>query len=218
VKPCCSRTWNSEKNGKIVVKRWFGNPEIEVDGYVQSGEYMRSLWSEALWRANSNPHVKSVLLLGLGCGSAIQVMQSRFPDCDITAVEWDPIMVALASQLKLFSSSAKLKVLSGDAFVILPQITQRFDLVLIDLFRGDAPESRLSSQAMVCSIAQVITPPGQIILNAFKDCELIGAFARHLDFVRHWRFRNNHMALFQLFNLSKKYGHQCSDGCVRFAA
>ena len=38
----------SHQNGRIVVKRGWWRPEIEVDGYVQSGTYMKLLWRSAL--------------------------------------------------------------------------------------------------------------------------------------------------------------------------
>lgn len=198
VKPWSSLTIESEKNGKIVVKRWFGKSEIEVDGFVQSGDYMRCLWSEALWRANSNPSVKSVLMLGFGCGSAVSVVQNRFPGCAITAIEWDPVMIQLAQQLGWFKPDSQVEIVCGDAFEILPEMTQRFDLILSDLFRGDVMESRLTTPQMVGSIAQLMTPNGQFIVNAFKDSEVFETLANHLDFVQHWRFRNNHLGLFQL--------------------
>ena len=199
VKPWSSRTLHSEKNGTVVVKRWFGKPEIEVDGFVQSGEYMRCLWSEALWRARSSSVAESILMLGLGCGSAVSVLLNRFPGCNVTVVEWDPIMIKLSKQLAWYSPTANVKIVCGDAFQLLPRMKQRFDLVLSDLFRGDVLESRLTSPSMICSIGQVMTPTGQLIVNAFKNGEVFDAFANHLDFVQHWQFRNNQLGLFQLF-------------------
>ena len=86
----------------------------------------------------------------------------------------------------------------GDAFKELPKLPQRFDLVLCDLFRGDVLETRLNSQAMISSIAQVLTPHGQVIVNAFKHEAVFDALAQQLDFVQHWQFRNNRLGLFRL--------------------
>ena len=88
----------------------------------------------------------------------------------------------------------------GDAVELLPQLTRKFDLVIIDLFKGDTPEPRLSTPAMIISIAQVLNPSGHIILNAFKSVSLIETFARHVEHLNTWRFRYNRLALYTPFS------------------
>ena len=109
-------------------------------------------------------------------------------------------MVNLAHELKLFPESIKPDLLVGDAVELLPRLTRKFDLVLIDLFKGDTPEPRLSTPAMIISIAQVLNPSGHIILNAFKSVSLIEAFARHVEHLNTWRFRYNRLALYTPFS------------------
>lgn len=195
-----TRAVHSDKNGEILVKRWFSQTEVFVDDYLQSGPYIKTMWRKAVRRVPSTARIESVLLLGLGGGSAINEVHARFPSTHITVLEWDPVMVDLAHELKLFPDSIKLDLLIGDAVELLPLLTRKFDLVLIDLFKGETPEPRLSTPAMIISIAQVLNPSGHIILNAFKGVSLIEAFARYAEHLNTWRFRYNRLALYRPFS------------------
>jgi spermidine synthase len=77
----------------------------------------------------------NVLLLGLGGGSAPTILRKerglRMP---ITAVEWDPAMVALARQHFGLDALGDITVVEGDATIQVHALTGRFDLVLVDLF------------------------------------------------------------------------------------
>jgi spermidine synthase len=190
---------HSERNGKISVVRGFRRPEIEVDGYLQSGTYMKNLWRAALRRVGVP--VKHVLLLGLGGGSAICEIHRRFPGCQIVVVEWDEVMIELAHRLRLFPANLVRRIILGDAVEVLPQLDQQFDLVLIDLFTGGTPEPRLSTTEMVGSIIRTIAPAGRVILNAFANVQLIHALAQQLDFVLMWKYKINHLALYHHLKL-----------------
>ena len=61
------------------------------------------MWRKAVRRVPSTARIESVLLLGLGGGSAINEVHTRFPIAQIAVLEWDPVMVNLAHELKLFS-------------------------------------------------------------------------------------------------------------------
>lgn len=172
---------------------------MTVDGYFQSGEYMRILWKQALTHIATDRSVPEVLLLGLGAGSAINEIHSRFPEAAITVIEWDQVMVDIFHRLQLCSPSIVPTLLIGDAIKLIPSIERKFDLVLIDLFKGDRIEPRLSSTEIIDSLANCLTQNGQIILNAFKSHRLIESFSQRLNQTSSWSYRYNRLALFQAF-------------------
>ncbi len=193
------RVAHSEKNGEIVIQRWFGRTYVMVNGYFESGPYLEAMWRKAIRRVPSTAIVQSVLMLGLGGGSAINPIHSQFPSVRITVLEWDPVMIDLSHQLHLYDESIKPELINGDAVELLPLLMRKFDLVLVDLFKGQTAEPRLSTPAMIDSISQVLNPSGHVILNAFKDDSLIEDFGRRLEHRSTWRFKHNRLALFANF-------------------
>jgi len=192
------RSVQSEKNGKIEILHWLCRTFVMVDDCYQSGPYLKAMWQNAIRRLPAKECVKRVLLLGLGAGSAINPIYSHFPTATITVIEWDPAMVEISQQLKLYNHNIHLEILVGDAVQVLTELNREFDVILIDLYKGSAPEPRLSSSEMIASIRGVTTTSGNIILNAFMNKELLGTFAQHLELVSSWRFRSNHLALFHI--------------------
>jgi len=77
----------------------------------------------------------SVLLLGLGAGSAIHILRNELDiQCPITVVEIDPAMVELARSEFGLDSYPEIEVLIGDAIIQVQAMHKRYDLVVVDLF------------------------------------------------------------------------------------
>jgi spermidine synthase len=115
------------ENGRLVVNSAQGN---------QSFGSLHRVWQRVLERVlvPGQPPA-NVLLLGLGGGSAPTILRKerglRMP---ITAVEWDPAMVALARQHFGLDALGAITVVEGDATIQVHALTGRFELVLVDLF------------------------------------------------------------------------------------
>src|SRR3989338_2034256 len=75
---------SSEKNGKIMVLSTFGKTDVFVGGFHQSSGYIQKMWRKALRHVPRSASIKTVLMLGLGGGSAVRELQNRFRGCAIT--------------------------------------------------------------------------------------------------------------------------------------
>ena len=190
----------SHQNSRIEVKRGWWRPEIEVDGYVQSGTYMKLLWRSALKQLEREFTARQVLMLGLGAGSAVREVHSRFAKALVTAIEWDPRMIDLANRSRLYPARLAPKIVCGDAVTMLRELDDKYDLVLIDLFTGNTPEPRLANAETIASLVSVLAPHGRVILNAFGQLRLVEAIARRMDYMRSWKYRINHLAMYQTFS------------------
>ena len=187
------RVVSSLRNGAITVRTFLGKPEVFVAGYDQSTPYMRTLWHKAL-RQLPSANINRVLMLGLGIGASLPEIRKRFPAALITVVDWDPVMVGLFRE---FYPSDAAEILEGDAAEIVPQLSRHFELVLVDLYTGQQPAAILYKDDMVRSIAEVLTPNGFCILNAFADLSLLSIFERQLKHLKTWKYRYNNLALYQ---------------------
>ncbi|MBL8814924.1 MAG: hypothetical protein JNL58_02755 [Planctomyces sp.] len=115
-----SPTMQSERNGTIEVRKWFGSVEVLVDGYTQSGRYLWRMWHQALLRLPGSQKVDRILMLGLGTGSAILAIHSCYPTAALTIVEWDPVMIELAAKHCCASELIRSTIVLGDVVDVLP--------------------------------------------------------------------------------------------------
>jgi len=185
----------SEKNGNIVVSSVFGKTDIFVGGFHQSSGYIQTMWRKALRHIRKSESIKTVLMLGLGGGSAVSELQKRFRGCAITVVEWDSEMIGLYRQIH--PKNAPITVLEGDATIIVPQTVDVFDLIIVDLFKGNETPKDLGDHPMVRAIARCVAPEGCCILNAFVSLDLPQIFDEHFSQVERWTYKFNTLVLYR---------------------
>ena len=150
-----SRTIASEKNGAIVVSRHFGRPIVTVNSYFQTGVYIDRMWRRAWRRIPRRSPIKRVLVLGYGAGGMNRLICRRFPHARITAVEWDPAMVALAHELKLHRADALAELRLGDAAQVVHELTGTFDLIVFDLYCGREPSPLIEDARFLSRLQQL---------------------------------------------------------------
>jgi spermidine synthase len=87
------------------------------------------------------PEPKSVLHLGLGGGSIVRWMHREFPDLQQTIIEINSSVIEAAHRFFDLPRDTRLRVLCADAAELVPTLTDKFDLIILDAF-GDygAPE------------------------------------------------------------------------------
>src|SRR3989339_1875661 len=204
----------SEKNGVITVRRGLRRGfTVLVDGFQQSGAHLAELWRRSLWGVPEKHPVKQVLLLGLGGGSCLRNVRRRFPDAHVTVIEWNPAMVEIAKSLKFFHTKQIPEIIVGDAYEVVPKMNGRFDLILIDLFRGGETEPRLASDEMVAALSRILKPDGYLLLNVYKSVALIPAFERRLS--RHGTFSYKYDLVAQFRHVGQgRVGDQVPEGFV----
>lgn len=128
----------SRFNGDIKVVRSLGfGTYIQVEGLTQSGGIVTDVWRTTLKRIaySEKRIVKNCLILGLGGGSVAKLVRKYWPDCKITGVDIDPVMVELGKKY-LGLGQIGMEIEICDAF-IYPLSAVRCDLVVVDLYCGD---------------------------------------------------------------------------------
>jgi SAM-dependent methyltransferase len=152
--------------------------ELRVDGtYASSwtpGEIAtRSVWDALAASVLALPPARrrSVLLLGLGAGSAARIVRALAPEARIVGVEFDPDVVAAAR--RWFELDAlRVDVRIGDARVVIAELRDRFDVVLEDVFIG--PEATLRKPdgfplPVLDHAKRLLTPSGVVASNTIDE-------------------------------------------------
>ncbi len=186
----------SAYNGKISCWRMLGEWQIVAGHIMQSGDYIRDMWKKAV-RKIPKHEVKKVLVLGLGAGSCLKPIQKRFKKCRITAIEADPVMVELTRSFKFYGRGREPEILQGDAAQILSQLTQKFDLILWDLFVDGQTARMAHEQGLAQSLAAHLEREGYLIVNYYREPETLQVFDQHLSRQRNWRFHYNGLSLYR---------------------
>jgi spermidine synthase len=124
------------------------------------------------------PH-NNILMLGLASGSGVAVVQKFFPQSSVTAVEYDPAMIAVARRLKLFDE-ADVEILEGDAALVVPTLTKKFDIVVVDLFNGREPSLLASDASFLTAIEKILSSNGTLLINVYKRASYLEAAQKNI--------------------------------------
>ncbi len=155
-------------NGYIEVSEFQGKRELIVGGLQQSGELVAQLWECGIGSIkNYKLTIKNILLLGVGGGSSIPVIQKKFPNANIAAVEIDPVIVAVGKKYFGLGKYTNVSIIVDDAYDFV-QKTHSYDLILIDTYAGSTIPAKIKSKRFLRNI-QRLAAKGIVVLNHIRS-------------------------------------------------
>jgi spermidine synthase len=80
------------------------------------------------------PEAKSLLIIGLGGGTAVKQFLRLYPDVTIDAVDIDPMVVEVARKFFMLPESNRLRVTVSDGRVFLKGTTKSWDVIFVDSY------------------------------------------------------------------------------------
>jgi len=111
--------------------------------------------------------VRSVLILGMGGGSVIESLRTKFKYAHpIVAVEIDPVVIRIAEEEFGITGYKDLEVVCMDAAEYLEETAERFDLIIIDLFIGENVPDRFYKKPFWQDIEKRTNNGGKVLFNA----------------------------------------------------
>lgn len=150
--------------------------KLLVNGSRQSGEYILSLWQQALCRFGiiPSPDIRSILVLGVGGGTVIHLIHALYPDAVITAIDMDSVMIAIGK--KYFGldkiSGLTLTVSDANEFVRNEAAKKKqWDMVIVDLFIGAAIPAFVGEETFIRTLRRIIRPKGMGLINYLRERE-----------------------------------------------
>lgn len=161
--------FESDYNDLIEVRTEFGRPRIVVKGIPQSGGIVQDILKKALDVFN-NP--MRFLLLGLGGGGILHEARKRWPRCEITAVEIDPVMIEIAEKYFKIGQIERLRIVNEDAVVYINKKESEqkykntdFDAILVDCYVGNQVPVTLESEDFLRILKKCLSPNGRVVFN-----------------------------------------------------
>ncbi len=158
---------DSKINGNISVQKFFGRNRIIAGGLTQSGEYVEDLFERAVKKFESKfAKPESILILGLGGGSVISVINKFFPGAQIVGVEIDPKMVDLGKKYLQLDRAKNLNIVIDDASqYVKGELRGRFDLILNDCYLGYNTPAALESKDFLANVYRLLSKNGIFVSN-----------------------------------------------------
>lgn len=162
----------------VTVKRTGERVDLEVEGatfatwhprHAFTGYSWDGLSAAALLRAGGPP--ASVLLLGLGGGTVTRQLRALLPQVRLVGVEIDAGVIDLARQY-MGLDEQRVEVHIEDAYGFLARTTERFDVVLDDLFLtgpSDVVRSRVPQGETLALLRERVAPGGLFVANLITD-------------------------------------------------
>lgn len=179
-------TYNSNYNGKILVKEFFGRKYIEVGGLMQSGRLIEQLFNKGFryFHLKKQVGIQNILLLGVGGGTLVQLFRKYFPKAAITGVEIDSVIIEVGKQHFSLENSDLVHIVINNAFDTSLSFPQKFDLIFVDLFHGYEIPEQLSDAHFLKKVQGLLTKNGMVIFNRLYFQKYISEAELFLDKVK----------------------------------
>lgn len=160
-------------NGRIQVVKTFEGTRILAGGVSQSGWLVRKIWDSALKRLKgTHPDIAHVLIMGLGGGSAAEIIQLYWPEAKIIGVDIDSVMVSLGKKYLSLEKIKNLKFIQANAEEwVAKENKQKFDLVLVDLYQGGEIPDQFKDEKFLLNVKKLLKPKGVAAFNHFYSSQ-----------------------------------------------
>ncbi len=142
-------------------------------------EYTRLMMSGLMFV----PRPQRVLMIGLGGGIVTRVMSHYYPQCSFDNVELDPVVVEAARRFFHFQTGPRMRVHVRDGRMFLRRSRDRYDMIILDAYRGGYIPFHLKTQEFLEIVAEHLTPNGIVIANLHQGTRLYSADRATFDAV-----------------------------------
>jgi predicted membrane-bound spermidine synthase len=130
--------------------------EMDLETKKSVSQYITILDSNITYKTNAK-----ALVLGLGGGLTSNLLYDK--GCVVTGVELDKRIINVAHQF--FDLNPEVKDVCDDARYFINQSKEKYDIILVDIFRAEEQPSHVLTIESLEKIKKILTPNGQLIIN-----------------------------------------------------
>lgn len=161
-----TKTYDSRYNGKLEVTWTNGRKVLDSRNANYSYGALQEVLDRGLAKIKAN-RAAPVLLLGLGGGSVIPLLRNKYKySGKITAVEIDPAVIEIAKNEFNIADHPPLKLLCEDAEAFVNTSTDRYGLIIVDLFLDLQVPEQFFSITFWKNMARLLKQDGKVLFNA----------------------------------------------------
>ena len=123
---------------------------------------------------------RRILMLGLGGGSISTYLGRFMPEAAITTVEIDPGVITAAKSYFGLRESERMRYRAGDGRVFLNRDSERYDLILVDAYRGGYVPFHLLTREFYGLVKLRLAPGGAAAFNVHDGSKLYASTIKTL--------------------------------------
>lgn len=124
--------------------------------------YTRSMMAFLLFRESP----RSVLMVGLGGGSAAKFIHHQLPAAKVRVLEIDPQVVAIARQCFLVpADDARFEVTVGDGAEYMARAGAPADIIMVDGYDAESHVEELATREFYDHCRERLAPGGMLVVN-----------------------------------------------------
>lgn len=161
------------------------------------------------------PQHDSILILGGGAFSLPGYFAEKYPDSDITVVEIDPELPAIAEKYFYYEPSKNVTVISEDARAFLQKNNETYDIIVVDAFSDTSIPFTLITKEYATALKGATHSNSRVIVNLIASTkgacgELLGGInASYEESFNHAAYYPNYQDdLSMRQNIVAVYAHQ----------
>jgi len=166
------RLWKGESavSGELELLLYQGRYQLATaDALYSDGDRYRPLVAAFRPMKARLQRVCTALVLGGGLGSAVDVLARYGARPEITMVELDEVVAGLGENLLSFEAKERVRYVVADAQTFIQNATQRYDLLIVDVFTARQPLPFVSEDAFLEKCRAAISPGGCFVLNYMQN-------------------------------------------------
>lgn len=111
-------------------------------------------------------NIKTVLILGLGTGSVIKILEEKFNiAAKYDVVEIDPVVVALFNHYVYHEIKSEVKICTQDAAEFMMKNKNQYDLICMDIFRDNRVPKEFESVEFLYQLKEALKEDGLLLYN-----------------------------------------------------
>lgn len=156
----------SEQNGELRYQKfWDRTWLVKVpQGEYYSGNYLENMWRSVPRRyVEDNP--RNVLILGCGACCAVDSVLKLWPDAEVDALDYDPIIIDIGKTIYGDFKGKKVNLIVADAKSFIAETQKRYDLIIVDIFYGNRPSDILKDKLFLDNLRKILRNNGTLIAN-----------------------------------------------------
>ena len=143
-----------------------GALELSTENAVYSYGKNYYAFAEAYKKLNISQYpIKKVLILGLGMGSIIEILEGHFKSLEFHGVETDSVIIDLFKKHIEIENDFSLKIYENDAYEYVKDCENKFDLINIDIFIDDVIPHPFHDHEFLENIKSNLTNNGIVLFN-----------------------------------------------------
>lgn len=159
------KIWKGSGTHNEVLELFLSNGEWQLataDAIYSDGTRYRPLAKAFNLLGQRLAAVERVLLLGSGMGSGVQILRKMGFHPDFVLVDADQRILELAS---LSLGKDRTTYVCADAAQFVAQCTNRFDLIIVDVFIGRTVPSFVSDEGFIKKCRSMVHTGGTLVIN-----------------------------------------------------